>query len=74
MSGAVIEATDLTQVYSVPRGLFREPGKLQAVSAVSFRVEAGKTLAVVGESGCGEIDAGAHGDADRATRFRHTRH
>jgi oligopeptide/dipeptide ABC transporter ATP-binding protein len=29
-------------------------GKVQAVRGVSFKVEAGKTLAIVGESGCGK--------------------
>ncbi|MFA6694399.1 MAG: peptide ABC transporter ATP-binding protein, partial [Bacillota bacterium] len=29
-------------------------GSVQAVDDVSFRLEAGKTLAVVGESGCGK--------------------
>ena len=36
------------------RGLFKEPGRLQAVGGVSFTLATGKTLAVVGESGCGK--------------------
>jgi dipeptide transport system ATP-binding protein len=50
----IIEAKELTQTYAVRRGLFRAPASLQAVSHVSFSVEAGRTLAVVGESGCGK--------------------
>ena len=50
----VVVAKDLRQVYQVPRGMFQKPGQLQAVSGVSFTVQAGKTLAVVGESGCGK--------------------
>jgi dipeptide transport system ATP-binding protein len=51
---AVVEAKNLRQVYKIRRGLFKEPGQLQAVGGVSFAIEAGKTLAVVGESGCGK--------------------
>jgi dipeptide transport system ATP-binding protein len=50
----VVEARDLKRVYEVRRGLFREPGRLQAVGGISFAVEPGRTLAVVGESGCGK--------------------
>ena len=55
MSAAyVVEARDLSRTYTIRRGLFREPAHLQAVGGVSFRIEAGRTLAVVGESGCGK--------------------
>ena len=50
----VVQATDLRQVYSIRRGMFRPPAQLQAVGGVSFAVHAGQTLAVVGESGCGK--------------------
>jgi len=50
----VVEANDLSRIYEISRGLFRVPGRLQAVSGVSFTVEPGRTLAVVGESGCGK--------------------
>jgi len=50
----VAEAHDLQQVYSISRGLMREPAHLHAVGGVSFTIEAGRTLAVVGESGCGK--------------------
>ncbi len=54
MSAPIVEAKGLKRVYEVKRGLFKEPGRLQAVGGVSFSVEPGKTLAVVGESGCGK--------------------
>ena len=54
MSAPVVEAKNLKRVYEVRRGLFKEPGRLQAVGGVSFSVEPGRTLAVVGESGCGK--------------------
>jgi len=54
VAASVVEARDLRQIYSVRRGMFREPAQLQAVGSVSFTLEAGRTLAVVGESGCGK--------------------
>ncbi len=50
----MVVAKDLRQVYKIGRGMFQKPGLLQAVSGVSFSVQAGKTLAIVGESGCGK--------------------
>lgn len=50
----VVVARDLKQVYKIHHGAFRAADHLQAVSGVSFTVQAGKTLAVVGESGCGK--------------------
>lgn len=50
----VVEAQGLRQVYTIRRGFMQAPDKLQAVSGVSFSVQAGRTLAVVGESGCGK--------------------
>jgi dipeptide transport system ATP-binding protein len=54
VTAPVVEARDLRQIYTVRRGMFREPAHLQAVGSVSFTLEAGRTLAVVGESGCGK--------------------
>ncbi|HEY8051166.1 MAG TPA: dipeptide ABC transporter ATP-binding protein [Ramlibacter sp.] len=49
-----VEARGLRQVYTIKRGMFREPAHLQAVGGISFAIEEGRTLAVVGESGCGK--------------------
>jgi dipeptide transport system ATP-binding protein len=54
VSAPIVEAKGLRRVYEVKRGLFKEPGRLQAVGGISFSIEPGKTLAVVGESGCGK--------------------
>ncbi len=51
---AVVSAQDLSRIYEIRRGPLREPVKLHAVGGVSFAIEAGDTLAVVGESGCGK--------------------
>ncbi len=50
----VVVARDLKQVYKISHGAFHAADHLQAVSGVSFTVQAAKTLAVVGESGCGK--------------------
>jgi dipeptide transport system ATP-binding protein len=55
---AVAVAEDLRLTYAIRRGPFREPAQLQAVGGVSFAVEPGRTLAVVGESGCGKSSLG----------------
>jgi dipeptide transport system ATP-binding protein len=50
----IITANDLERTYELRRGLFAAPAVLKAVTGATFRVEAGRTLGVVGESGCGK--------------------
>jgi dipeptide transport system ATP-binding protein len=51
---AIIEAVDLARHYAISRGAFRAPASVKALAGATFSVEAGTTLAVVGESGCGK--------------------
>jgi len=51
----LLEVESLTKHFAVRRGLFGwSPQLVRAVDAVSFTVEAGGTLGLVGESGCGK--------------------
>ena len=50
----VLQADDLHRHYPVRRGLFSAPATVKALAGVSFTLQAGQTLAVVGESGCGK--------------------
>ena len=50
----VLQADDLHRHYPVRRSLFGAPATVKALAGVSFTVQAGQTLAVVGESGCGK--------------------
>ncbi|MGH7332889.1 MAG: ABC transporter ATP-binding protein [Candidatus Rokuibacteriota bacterium] len=53
--GPVIEARHLTKHFPVRSGLFSRPtGYVSAVDDISFGIETGRTLGVVGESGCGK--------------------
>src|SRR5260370_4286662 len=53
VTGLVI-GRGLERTYEVRRGLFKEPGRRRAVGGISFARAAGRTLAVVGEAGCGK--------------------
>jgi oligopeptide/dipeptide ABC transporter ATP-binding protein len=56
---AVLEVRDLVKEFPVTAGLLgKEVGRVHAVDGVSFRLEAGKTLGLVGESGCGKSTVG----------------
>lgn len=52
---ALLEVEDLVKHFVAERSLFGRPKAfVKAVDGVSFSLEAGKTLALVGESGCGK--------------------
>ncbi|MCQ2400968.1 MAG: ABC transporter ATP-binding protein [Lachnospiraceae bacterium] len=52
MGEVLLEVKNLQKYFSTPRGM------LHAVDNVSFTIEKGKTLGVVGESGCGKTTCG----------------
>jgi oligopeptide/dipeptide ABC transporter ATP-binding protein len=52
---AVLEVADLTKNFPSRRGFFGgDPGVVRAVDDISFTIDSGKTLGVVGKSGCGK--------------------
>ena len=51
----LLEVRDLQKLFPIRRGFLRRVvGQVRAVDGVSFHVERGETLALVGESGCGK--------------------
>ena len=52
MSDIILEVKNLKKYFKTPKGM------LHAVDDVSFTIERGKTLGIVGESGCGKSTTG----------------
>ncbi|MBM4051275.1 MAG: ABC transporter ATP-binding protein [Planctomycetes bacterium] len=59
MSRPILEVKDLKVHFPIRRGLLqRTVGHVKAVDGVSFTLNRGETLGLVGESGCGKTTAG----------------
>lgn len=54
----MLEVENLTKYYDARRGLFRNGKPVRAVDSVSFSIEPGETIGIVGESGCGKSTLG----------------
>jgi len=58
-NNTLLEVQGLTKHFPVHRGFFQKViGWIKAVDGVDFRIEEGKTLGLVGESGCGKSTVG----------------
>jgi peptide/nickel transport system ATP-binding protein len=53
-AGRLLEIEDLHVQYRLPTRHGRRASRVQAIDGVSLTVDAGETLAIVGESGCGK--------------------
>lgn len=55
----LLEVNDLRKYFPIQKGIFqRTVGHVKAVDGISFEVQRGETLGLVGESGCGKTTAG----------------
>ncbi|EHA6121202.1 ABC transporter ATP-binding protein [Staphylococcus pseudintermedius] len=59
MTDYILEVNELKQYYPIKGGVFqRKIGEVKAVDGISFVIEPGQTVGLVGESGCGKSSAG----------------
>ena len=58
MNNPIIEVTNLKKYFPLGGGFFSQAEMVRAVDDISFTMDPGKTLGLVGESGCGKTTVG----------------
>ena len=59
MNDYILEVNNLKKYYPIKAGLTQKVvGHVKAVDGISFKIERGATMALVGESGCGKSTTG----------------
>ncbi len=57
-STPILEVTDLTKRYPLPKKIFQQRDYFYALDNINFQLYEGETLGLVGESGCGKTTLG----------------
>lgn len=52
---SLLRVEDLRKYYPVSTGLFSKPKQVRAVDGISFHLDAGETLGLVGEADAGKV-------------------
>lgn len=58
MTTPLLQVNNLVKKFPIKKGWFQQSGYVHAVSEVSFDLNEGETLGIVGESGCGKSTTG----------------